>query len=239
MNLDKNDLRRHLSGQFNTELEGLMARVREMGQLVLDQLSDALDALERGDLALADRVVVQDKEVNRLELGLDEVCRDMLVQRQPAAGDLRLIFAVLKVVMDLERMGDLAKRIAKATKEASGLPRERFGGRIGHLGTRVVALAHKALAAFVEFDGVAAAGIRQEDRIIDDEVRQITGELQGFINDHPDLTSGALQLVWATRSLERFGDHAKSVAEFVFYVVYGKELRHMTDEERRQRLPAG
>jgi len=239
MNLGKNDLQRHLSGQFNSELEGLVARVREMGQLVLDQLSDALGALERGDMRLADQVVMLDSEVNRLELGLDEACRDLLVQRQPAAGDLRLVFAVLKVVMDLERMGDLAKRIAKATKESSGLPLERFGGRIGHLGSRVVSLTHRALTAFVEFDGVAAAGVRQEDRVIDDDCRQITGELQAFISVRPALTAGALQLVWATRSLERFGDHAKNVAEFVFYVVYGKELRHMTDEERSRRLPAG
>ncbi len=234
MTLNKNDLRRHLSGQFNADLDAIIGRVQVMGQLVLDQLRDALRALESNDGELAVQVVARDSEVNQLELGLDEACRDMLVQRQPAAGDLRLIFAVLKVVMDFERMGDLAKRVAKATLESAGAPQKRFGGAIVALGTSVLVLSNKALAAFVAFDGVAAAAIKQEDRAIDERCKEITAQLQSFIADQPDATAGALQLIWAARSLERFGDHAKNVAEYIFYAVYGKEIRHMNDEERTQ-----
>jgi len=236
MTLTKNDLRRHLSGQFNADLDAIIDRVQTMGQLVLDQLRDALGALERNDGELAVQVVARDTEVNRLELGLDEACRDMLVQRQPAAGDLRLVFAVIKVVMDIERMGDLAKRVAKAALKSAGTPQQRFGGAIASLGASVLSLSDKALAAFVAFDGVAAAAIKQEDRAIDEQCKEITAELQLFIAAQPGSTGGALQLIWAARSLERFGDHAKNVAEHIFYAVYGKEIRHMSDEERAQWL---
>ena len=236
MTLNKNDLRRHLSGQFNTDLDALIDRVQTMGQLVLNQLRDALQALEQNDGELAIQVVAQDAEVNQQELKLDEACRDMLVQRQPAAGDLRLIFAVIKVVMDFERMGDLAKRVAKAALESTGMPQQQFGSAIVELGKRVITLSEKALAAFVAFDGVAAASIKAEDKAIDKRCKEITAQLQTFIAAQPESTGGALQLIWATRSLERYGDHAKSVAEYIFYAVYGKEIRHMSDEERAQWL---
>ena len=232
MTLNKNDLRRHLSGQFNAELDAIIGQVQAMGKLVLDQLRDALRALELNDGELAVQVVARDAEVNQLELGLDEACRDMLVQRQPAAGDLRLVFAVIKVVMDIERMGDLAKRVAKAALESQGAPQKQFGSTIAALGASVLALSEKALAAFVAFDGVAAAAIKQEDRAIDERCKEITAELQSFIAEQPDSTGGALQMIWAARSLERFGDHAKNVAEYIFYAVYGKELRHMSNEQR-------
>lgn len=232
MTLNKDDLRRHLSGQFNAELDAIIGQVELMGRLVLDQLRDALQALANNDGELAVQVIARDSEVNRLELSLDEACRDLLVQRQPAAGDLRLVFAVIKVVMDIERMGDLAKRVAKAALESAGAPQKQFGSTIAALGAGVLTLSEKALAAFVAFDGIAAAAIKQEDRAIDDRCKEITAELQSFIAAQPESTGGALQLIWAARSLERFGDHAKNVAEYIFYAVYGKELRHMSDEER-------
>lgn len=239
MTLDKDDLRRHLSGQFNVELDALVDDVRAMGELVLSQLRDALNALEGDDAMLAERVVARDPEVNQLELHLDEECRDVLVRRQPAAGDLRLVFAVIKVVIDLERMGDLAKRVAKATVESSGAPQQRFGADIAALGARVLTLSDKALGAFTNFDGAAAAEVKQEDRVIDQHCKAITAEIQTFIRENPESTGGALQLIWATRSLERFGDHAKNVADYVYYAVYGKEVRHMSEAERAQWLPPG
>jgi phosphate transport system protein len=239
MTLDKDDLRRHLSGQFNKDLDVLVDDVRTMGQLVSTQLRDALRALERNDAAFARQVVARDAEVNQLELRLDEECRDVLVRRQPAAGDLRLVFAVIKVVMDLERMGDLAKRVAKAVAESSGLPQERFGAAIVALGGSVLALTEKALAAFASFDGTAAAAVKVDDRAIDERCKALTAELQSFIREHPETTVGSVQLIWAARALERYGDHAKNIAEYVFYAVYGKEVRHMNDAERARWLPAG
>jgi phosphate transport system protein len=239
MSLDKDDLSRHLSAQFNSDLVALVEEVREMGQLVHRQLADALRALERGDADLAGRVIARDPEVNRLELRLDEECRDVLVRRQPAAGDLRVVFAIIKGVIDLERMGDLAKRVAKAAQECSGPPQARFGAPIAELGAAVLALSEKALGAFTEFDGVTAALVKNDDRAIDARVRSMTFELESFIREHPDATGGALQLIWAARALERFGDHAKNIADYVFYAVHGKEVRHMSDVERAQWVPQG
>jgi len=239
MSLDKDDLHRHLSGQFNDDLKVLMSDLRTMGQLVSSQLHDALQALAGDDAVLAMQVVARDSEVNRLELRLDEECRDVLVRRQPAAGDLRLVFAVIKAVMDLERMGDLAKRVAKATVGSSGAPQRNFAAAIVELGASVLMLANKATAAFADFDATAAAVVRQEDRAIDERCKAITAELEAFIKEDPESTGGALQLIWATRALERFGDHAKNVAEYVYYAVYGKEIRHMSEAERAEWLPRG
>jgi len=237
MNLEKEDLRRHLSGQFNADLDALIGHVQAMGELVLSQLRDALQALATDDGVLAVHVVARDSEVNQLELRVDQECREMLVRRQPAAGDLRLVFAILKVVMDLERMGDLAKRVAKATADSSGAPQQRFGAAIAELGAKVLALSAKALSAFTAFDGATVAAVKQDDRAIDEQCKAITADLQLFIQEHPDSTAGALQLIWATRALERFGDHAKNVAEYIFYAVYGKEIRHMSAAERAEWLP--
>jgi phosphate transport system protein len=208
--------------------------VREMGQLVHRQLADALEALKRGDADLAGQVIARDPEVNRLELRLDEECRDVLVRRQPAAGDLRVVFAIIKGVIDLERMGDLAKRVAKAARESAGPPQARFGASIAQVGTAVLALSEKALRAFAEFDGATAAVVKNDDREIDARVRAMTYELESFIREHPEATSAALRLIWAVRALERFGDHAKNIADYVFYAVHGKEVRHMSDDERAQ-----
>jgi len=238
MTLETNDLHRHLSGQFNADLTALHRDLLDMGQLVSLQLRDAVRALERDDAVLARRVVDRDPDVNALELRLDEECRDVLVRRQPAAGDLRLVFAVLKAVIDLERMGDQAKRVASTSLEASGQPQQRFGTTIGHLGSLVLGLVDKALDAFSRLDVRAALEVRKDDRAVDGECRAITRQLLTYMMEDPRTISAALNLVWAARALERIGDHAKNIAEYVIYAVHGKDLRHMSDEERARWLPS-
>jgi phosphate transport system protein len=235
--LETNDLRRHLSGQFNEDLLALHTDVLEMGGLVTMQLRDAVHALEHDDAVLARRVVERDPDVNAFELRLDEECRDVLVRRQPAAGDLRLVFAVIKVVIDLERMGDQAKRVAGATLEASGRSQERFGSPIAHLGVMVLGLVDKALDAFGRLDVPLALDVLRDDRAIDAECKAITRQLLTYMMEDARTIGAALYLVWATRALERIGDHAKNIADYVVYAVHGKDLRHMKDAERAERLP--
>ena len=232
MSLSKDDLSQHVSQQFNDDLAALHADVLRMGALVSSQLRDAIAALEYDDLGLAAAVVERDPEVNALELRLDEESRQMLVRRQPAAGDLRLIFAVIKAVTDLERMGDQAKRVAKAAQEATGRPQARFGSTIGRLGSMVLALIDNALDAFASLDVRKAVLVSTDDRAVDRECTAITRQLLTYMMEDPRTIGPGLHLVWAARALERIGDHAKNIAEYVFYAVHGKDLRHMDAADR-------
>src|SRR5262245_11636155 len=234
--LSKEDLGHHVSQQFNEDLAALHHNVLEMGQLVAAQLRDAVGALERDDDDLARAVISRDPQINALELKLDDECRQVLVRRQPAAGDLRLIFGVIKTVVDLERMGDQAKRIAKIAVEVTGTPQERFGSPVGNMGAMVVDQIDKALDAFARLDVDTALSVTTDDRAIDRECTAMIRALLTYMMEDPRTIGAALQLVWATRALERIGDHAKNIAEYVFYAVHGKELRHMSATEREELL---
>lgn len=237
MTLAKEDLVHHVSRQFNEDLSGLHEHVGAMGRLVAAQLADSIRALVDNDHELAAQVIARDPEVNAMELRIDEECSLVLVRRQPAAGDLRLVFAILKAVTDLERIGDLAKRVAKtAIETASGTV--RFGPQVSHLGAMVQAQLGKSLDAFSRLDVSTALQIRQEDRPIDEECKAVTRQLLTYMMEDTRTIGPALSLVWAARSLERIGDHAKNLAEYVFYAVHGKDVRHMTSEERSRFLAA-
>ena len=236
--LSRDDLKNHFSQQFNQDLEALHGHLLRMGTLVSEQLRDAVSALARDDDALAARVIERDTQINAMELELDNECRQVLVRRQPAAGDLRLIFSVIKAVVDLERMGDQAKRVAKVALEVSGHPQERFGSSIGRMGTMVIALIDRALDAFARLDVRTALEVTRDDKAIDHECTAITRELLTYMMEDARTISQALNLVWAARALERIGDHAKNIAEYVFYAVHGKELRHLSADERAALIPA-
>jgi phosphate transport system protein len=230
--LSKEDLGHHLSQQYNEDLTRLHGNVLEMGRLVASQLHDAIGALERDDDDLARVVISRDPQINALELKLDDECRQVLVRRQPAAGDLRLIFGVIKTVVDLERMGDQAKRIAKVAVEVTGNPQERFGSPIGRMGAMVIDLIDKALDAFARLDVATALSVTKDDRAVDRECTAIIRQLLTYMMEDPRTIGAAMQLVWAARALERIGDHAKNIAEYVFYAVLGKELRHVSVAEK-------
>lgn len=226
MTLSKDDLGSHRSQRFNEELEALHRNVMVMGALVSSQLRDAVRALGSNDQELAVAVIARDPQINNMELKLDEECNLVLVRRQPAASDLRLVFAVLKTVTDLERMGDLAKRVARAVIESTGVAQERFGSPISHLGGAALELVDKSLDAFDRLDVATAREIRQDDREIDEECKAITRQLLTYMMEDPRTIGSALHLVWATRAMERIGDHAKNIAEYVVYAVHGKDMRH-------------
>jgi phosphate transport system protein len=236
MTFAKDDLGHHVSQQFNEDLAGIHSRVLEMGGLVEQLLRDALRAIETGDSDLASAVIDRDIEINTMEVRLDEQCSQILARRQPAAGDLRLVFSVIKAVTDLERMGDQAKRVARTVLEISGTPQERFGRPIGHMGTMVLELIAKTLDAFARMDAQVALEVAQGDIAVDRECKAITRQLLTYMMEDPRTIGAALHLVWAARALERAGDHAKNIAEYVIYMVHGKDLRHIKAEERAQRL---
>jgi phosphate transport system protein len=236
MELEREHIGHHLVQQYNEDLENLHRGVLEMGKLVQWQLADAVSALERHDTELAARVVGRDVEVNTREVQLDKECARILVRRQPAAGDLRLIFAVIKTVTDLERMGDQAEHVARAVLEMGSTGAGPAQPSMTHLASRVLGMIAKALDAFARLDVRAALEVIQEDLSADREYQASMRQLLTYMMEDPRIISSALQLAWTARAFERIGDHAKNIAEYVVFMVQGEDVRHISRAEREKRL---
>ncbi|MGE5641347.1 MAG: phosphate signaling complex protein PhoU [Clostridia bacterium] len=217
----------HSYKQFDAELESIRSRVLEMGGLVESQIRRALEALAHGNTALSEGVIADDHRVNAMEVTLDEDCSQVIVRRQPAANDLRLILAITKTVTDLERIGDEAQKIARMAKSIH--ERERGSPRVvdvRHAAEIALSMLHRALDAFARLDVAAAETIIQDDAAIDSEFRSILRQLITYMMEDPRTISTALEIVWAAKAIERIGDHAKNMAEYVIYIVKGTDVRH-------------
>src|SRR5919108_1265166 len=219
----------HLSKKFDAELESIRSRVLEMGGLVESQIRRALEGLQSGNLALLDDVIATDHKVNGMEVALDGECSHVIVKRQPAANDLRLIFAITKTVTDLERIGDEAQKIARMGKaiyehEPSGrLPRKVD---VRHAADAALSMLRRALDAFARLDANAAAEVIRQDAAIDTEFQSMLRQLVTYMMEDPRTISAALDVIWVAKALERIGDHAKNMAEYVIYIVKGTDVRH-------------
>lgn len=237
MDTDKRTLGKHISQRFNTELEGLRSRVLAMGGLVEQQISSAVTAFVGGDIALAEEVIANDMRVNSMEVGVDEECTQIIARRQPTASDLRLIIAVIKTITDLERMGDLADRIARmainiADQDRAGRASQFDEIRI--MGNHVTAMVHDTLDAFARFDVEAALEVPRNDLAADRQYEAIMRQQITFIMEDPRSIRRSLDVMWAARSLERIGDHARNICEYIIYLVKGKDVRHISIEEMEQ-----
>ncbi|HEY0845997.1 MAG TPA: phosphate signaling complex protein PhoU [Noviherbaspirillum sp.] len=219
----------HSSKQYDMDLETIRSKVLQMGGLVESQFSDAIASFRSGDLAQAEHVIKGDESVNHLEVTLDDACSHLIVKRQPAANDLRTVMATLKVITDLERIGDEATKIARSAKS---LHERGTVGVLNHYESiRVLAsgtadLLHDALDAFARLDEKQAARIIAQDEVIDHEFRSIMRTMITFMMEDPRTISAALDTLWVSKAIERIGDHAKNIAEYVIYVVEGKDIRH-------------
>lgn len=238
--MDKLNLDTHISQQFNEELEEIRNHVMTMGGLVEQQVADALDALVNGDSALGQRVVRDDDKVNRLEVAIDEECNRILARRQPAASDLRLVIAIIKTITDLERIGDEAEKIARLAMRLAEMERPANNYiEIDNLGNRVRAMLHDALDAFARLDAEAAVAVASEDARIDREYESIIRQGITFMMEDPRSIRRMLDMMWAARALERVGDHAKNVCEYVVYLVHGTDVRHVSMEEMEREIRRG
>jgi phosphate transport system protein len=211
------------------DLEAIRSKVLLMGGLVEKQFNDAILCFRTGDLALAEQVIKGDDNVNRLEVTLDDTCSHLIVKRQPAANDLRIVMATLKGITDLERVGDEAAKIARTAKN---LHERGTVGVLNHyeavrvLAASTASLLHDALDAFARLDDRQAAKIIAQDEVIDHEFRSIMRTMITFMMEDPRTISVALDTLWVAKAIERIGDHAKNIAEYVIYVVEGKDIRH-------------
>ncbi|HEY6774005.1 MAG TPA: phosphate signaling complex protein PhoU [Oxalicibacterium sp.] len=218
----------HSSKQYDMDLETIRSKVLLMGGLVESQFQDAVAAFRSGNVAQADQIIKADENVNNLEVSLDDACSHLIVKRQPAANDLRTVMATIKVITDLERVGDESTKIARAAKSIS----ERGATAINHYETiRVMAasagnMLHDALDAFARLDGKQAIKLIAQDEAVDHEFRSIMRALITFMMEDPRTISGALDTLWVAKAIERIGDHAKNIAEYVIYIVEGKDIRH-------------
>lgn len=228
----------HSSKQYDQDLEAIRSKVLLMGGLVESQFTDAIACFRSGNIEQALNVIKADENVNRLEVSLDETCSHLIVRRQPAANDLRIVMATIKVITDLERIGDEATKIARAAKNIQ----ERGVNTINHYDTiRVIAnraayMLHDALDAFARLDEAQATKLISQDEVVDHEFRSIMRMLITFMMEDPRTISAALDTMWVAKAIERIGDHCKNIAEYVIYVVEGKDIRHTGYASSKQEM---
>ena len=223
----------HTSKQFDAELDTVRAQVLQMGGLVESQIRLAIEALIDDDVSLMDRVIDDDHRVNAMEVQIDESCTQIIVRRQPTAGDLRMVMTVVKTITDLERIGDEAAKIARMGKllsQRAGLILPRYT-EIKHIAELVLDMLCKSLDAFARLDLFYTAQVVRQDELVDEEFRTIMRYLITFMIEDPRTISTALEILFVAKAIERIGDHAKNMSEYVIYMVKGKDVRHVNVEE--------
>ena len=226
----------HTSKQFDVEMEAIRSGVLAMGGLVETQFRRAVEALRLpGNVDAVSLVANDEQSINRMQMDIDQQCSQIIAKRQPAAIDLRMILVVVKIVNELERIGDEIKKIAYKAQQMQR-PERLTSVRL-HDVTRAASMAEEnlqlALDAFARLDVNAAADVISRDEAIDAAFLANLRQLISYMMEDPRTISPALEIVFIAKSIERIGDHAKNIAEDVVHVVKGKDVRHATAEQIR------
>lgn len=227
----------HILKRFDTDLEDLRSRVLAMGGLVEQQFLRAMEGLESGDLTALEQIIANDHLVNRHEVELDEACTQIIARLQPTAVDLRMVMTVVKIITDLERIGDEAKKIAKMARDLHSdslraIPRIELRSTANI----AVTMLRKSLDAFARVDETVSYEVARQDREVDASFKAAMRQLITFMMEDPRTISSSLDLLFVARSIERIGDHAKNIAEYVVYMVKGRDVRHIGLEELEKEL---
>lgn len=228
----------HISQQYDEELNDLKNRVMAMGGLVENHIENATIAIIEGQEELASRIVDADFKVNSLEVSIDEQANQIIAKRQPTASDLRFVMMIVKTITDLERIGDEAEKIARM---AQGLAELGEGAilnfiEIRHLADHVRKMLHDSLDAFARTNVEAAINAAAQDERVDTEYESVVRQLITKMMEDPRCIKRGIHVLWAVRALERIGDHAKNICEYVIYMVKGKDVRHVTIEQVKEDL---
>jgi phosphate transport system protein len=226
----------HTSQSYNAELEALRSSVLAMGGLVEQQCQSAIEALVTGDEELAEEVSKSDYAVNELELEISAQCIDILARRQPAARDLRMVVGIIRMVANLERIGDEAAKVGRiALKLSDNRDKQSYQSEPQHLGEGVTAMLKGSLDAFARLDVDLAIDIIARDKEIDREFKTLTRLLMTHMMEQPQRVKNMLRVNSCARALERVGDHAVNLCEEVIYLVEGSDVRHLSFEEIKRR----
>lgn len=230
MSTDKSG--QHILRQFDDDLESIRSKVMSMGGLVERQLENSMIALINCDSQLAEQVAMNDYQINAMEMAIDEECNQIIALRAPTANDLRLVLSIFKTISDLERIGDEAEKIGKnaidlATEDRS----QNYYAELKHLGDMVRAALRLSLDAFARMDVASAYETAAADKSINHLHESIMLNVINAINDHHASVEHCLKIMWISRALERVGDHAKNICEYVIFTVEGKDVRHTSFQQ--------
>jgi len=232
--MDNFNVGRHISGQFNEDLERVINQVMQMGGLVSKQLDNSLSAVSQGDEDLAKEVLSLDYQINSLEVSIDDECTRIIAKRQPAAGDLRLIMAIVKTIADLERIGDEAEKIANVALESLSNQHSELLLNLDNLGRHVLDLLKKTLDAFTRMDFEAGLELHSADSKIDREYEALMRQLMTYMMEDPRSIPQVMSVIWSARALERIGDRCQNICEYIIYFVKGKVVRHTSLEDMQK-----
>jgi phosphate transport system protein len=224
---------KHLSSQFDSELNTVSSRVMELGGMVEAQIHQAVYALQEFDAEAAERVTETENRVNAMEIEIDRELSSIIARRQPTARDLRLLIAISKTTANLERVGDEANKIARMVKSIieSGSARALPSTELRIAADLASGLLRKALDAFARLDTAAALSILKDDDLIDQEFDGFVRKLVTYMMEDPRKISASLDLLFLAKAIERIGDHAKNIAEFIIYIVKGADVRHTSMQD--------
>lgn len=220
-------LGQHISRRFNEDLEHVRNAVLNMGGLVEEQFDRAVQALAEGNSELGLQVAEDDFKVNRMEVSIDEECSRILATRAPTASDLRLVIAIIKTITDLERIGDEAEKIGVLAARLASVERPSTNYReLRNLASHVKQMLHGTLDAFARLDAKGALEVVKADDVVDEEYESIYRQGVTFMMEDPRTISRVMDTTWMARALERIGDHAKNICEYVVFMVHGKDIRY-------------
>jgi phosphate transport system protein len=224
---------KHLSTQFDSEMTSVSSQVMVLGGLVESQIRQAIYALSQFSVEVANEVTAREAQVNAMEMEIDRDLSSIIARRQPTARDLRLLIAISKTTANLERVGDEAEKIARMVRSIiqSGAPRSLPSLELRVAADLASGLLNKALDAFARLDVTAAVAILKEDDLIDKEFDGFVRKLITYMMEDPRMISPSLDLLFLAKAIERIGDHAKNIAEFIIYVVKGEDIRHSSMEK--------
>ena len=237
--METSDLSHHIHSRYNADLEGVRTSVLQMGGLVEQQLQNGIKAVVSGDSRLGEEVARLDHKVNAMEVAIDDDCSRILATRAPTASDLRLIVAVIKTITDLERIGDETEKLGHTAARLATMDRtvDRYR-ELKHIGEHVAEMVRGALDAFARLDTEAALAVARKDRVVDEEYEAIQRQCITFMMEDPRTIRRSMDVLWVARALERIGDHAKNICEYVIYMVLGKDIRHLSIEDVEQQISA-
>ncbi len=221
---------KHLSTQFDSELNHVSSLVMEMGGLAESQIRQAIYALSQFSDEVANQVIDGEARVNAMEVEIDRELTSIIGRRQPTARDLRLLMAISKTTANLERVGDEAEKMARMVKSIikDGTPRTLPSSELRVATEMASGLLRKALDAFARLDAATAVTILKEDNLIDQEFDGFVRKLITYMMEDPRTISASLDLLFVAKAIERIGDHAKNIAELIIYIVKGADVRHIS-----------